>query len=235
MKKSILAVLLVFTAIQYGKAQIPGGTVAVGVDLYFSNQQSTFGSGTNETENTYMEAGVTPGIGLFIANNLEIGASVGLDYEKNSNTHPYLLAEGGTRDMETWNKSTALFVSPYVTFYKMFGKTFGMFLKASGEVAFGRQTFKDIDYDAEWDMEGVPPLAETKYKNSSWGVFATPGLVIFPNEHWGFMAELGYVGFETGKSEWDLDDHQFRLSSSSLQAILDMSLLSIGVRYFFGK
>lgn len=235
MKKTILTVILMLCAACFIGAQTPKGTVSLGVDAEFSKDNDENGSGNTQTKynSQYFSAG--PSIGWFVANNVEIGVSVDYRYSKGTYQIPYGESEQTLQNVETWSKYSEFSVTPFVSFYKMFGEKFGMFLKASGSIEKGTETDRMINYPQAYAGILAPSFSERKYKTTSWNVSASPGFIFFPAKNWGIIGEIGGIEFGSQTHQEDPDVPENKSKSTGFSFDLEMSWMSLGVKYFFGK
>jgi hypothetical protein len=116
MKKSLTSLLLLLVVIAH--AQIEKGTIAPGGSISLSYKANS------KTEQKIFDFAVAPHVGFFVANNLEIGPTVG--YAVNS-----IKQKSGTTDL-----TQSFFIGPHLKYYvkignkayvHFFGAVFGNF------------------------------------------------------------------------------------------------------------
>ncbi|WP_184548726.1 autotransporter outer membrane beta-barrel domain-containing protein [Mucilaginibacter sp. FT3.2] len=221
MKKILFLIPAFLLAFQISKAQTEKGSQTLGVNVSFNTQKtnSTAGdpSSGNITSSTtkFTSFGVGPSYSYFIADKLDIGASLG--YNRSSNDNGYQSAPSSQRQHDY---SAQLFLRKYF----MFGSKLG--LRAGPYLGYDRNNSK---YTYNYPNVATV-INSTKTDNYNGGV--NLGLVYYPSKNVGLSATLANVSYSHSKADSGTQGHA---TSNSFNANFISNNLGLSLFYVFGK
>ena len=191
------------------QAQFSAGTVSVGgsFSLSVENTERKSGSTTREDDPvTTFE--LSPSIGYFMADDLELGVQIG--YTR--------IGQSG----DNYSRATnMLAVGPYVRKYFSFGETVALFGEAGFTIASGKTTREQGNQSNDFG------------KYSVFRVGIAPGIVFRPAERLGIELSAGFLGY-TSVTQDDSDwDGNYTRKSSDFGLSLDTRTTSLGLKFYF--
>ncbi len=220
MKKTLLAAVLLFTAIANAqekneKLVIKKGTwnIAGNLSLDFSNNErrnySEYPYNTfNESKN--FAYNLLPSTSYFISDNLSVGLGVGFGHAFSE-----LSAPNDTRTSNSYS------IAPFVKKYFAIGKKVSLSLK--GEASYARINTRNNDFDTVNDI----------YTNSYF-IGIKPGITFFVSKNLALETTFGSLGYRNSKNTFSgpstgVFTHQNESFSFNLQS----SDLFFGLSYYF--
>jgi hypothetical protein len=198
-------------------AQTTQGTKVVSGSVGISTSQQK-DENLNETGKIiHTNFNISPSVGYFINDELELGAEIGLSYSKskyNNEKESYESTSEGT------NKEIGL--SPYIKKYFMLSEKVALTGAASAGFSVGR-------YKSEANYSPTP----YKHSINRFQAGIAPGITFFPTENIGLSAAFGWLGYRyvSTKSE----EGQSKSSSSNFGLDLNSSTLGIGFSYYINR
>ncbi len=207
-KLIIMAILGLFGTA--AAAQTSQGTVVLSGSVGYSKTTDNEGDEFEQYQSTF---NISPSIGYFISDGLEVGASIGYQKAKNNMFYPT------GWDMIEIEQETSLFAfAPYLTKYFMVSDRVA--LTGTGSVGFskGTSTFSFDSDKAESDLSGFQ-------------LAVVPGITFFPTEKIGINASFGSLGYASLTSE--PKEGEGKTKSSNLGLNLNASTLNVGFSYHF--
>ncbi|WP_040396761.1 outer membrane beta-barrel protein [Cesiribacter andamanensis] len=212
MKKVLFAALVACMGLSSSAyAQFQQGTIAVGGGVSMASERSKVESGnTTEKDDPINSFSLTPGIGYFIASDLEVGLRFGLGRASQKG------------DDEKWVYS-AFSAGPYVRKYFSLGESIALF--GEGGLSFGSGKIKETAGNTSREYG----------KSSTFALGITPGFMFKPSERIGIDLTAGYFGYRSTKSETynNWTENEITETDSEFGLSLDLSSVQLGVRLFF--
>jgi opacity protein-like surface antigen len=212
MKKVLFAAMVAFLGLgSSAYAQFQQGTIAVGggVSIATERSKSEWGN-TTEKDDPINSFSLSPGIGYFIADDVEVGLRFGLGRATQSG------------DDFKWAYS-AFSAGPYVRKYFSLGESVALF--GEGGLSFGGGKFKQTAGNTTREFG----------KSSTFALGITPGLMFKPTDRIGIDFTAGYFGYRSHKRDvhnnWT--DNVRTDTDSEFGLSLDLSSVQLGIRLFF--
>lgn len=213
-------------------AQINQGTKFIGGNVGYNSSTSTYTYNNpslspqdRETKFTRQEFSITPQVGVFIADNLAMGASIG--FTNGKNTNPYY-SGSATDTYSVVAKLNSFLIAPFVRYYYLPVENFGFYGQLSAGYSLDR---------ARLEYNTLTPFSE---KTTGSGAFAniTPALVFFPTNKLGLELTCGSLGYSRTKSETTSSQSSSTLTEqkqSYFGANFGLSSLTLGASYYLGR
>ena len=214
MKKKFISLLfLPFGLIPLASVgQISSGTTLLGGTLNYSSSSSRLNSDQNQVfkSNSFS---IAPKAGYFIADNVVLGASLGLNGGRQKNISTIQ------------NKQSGYSVGPFVRYYKFLGERTALF----GNAAFNYSLTKNKSLDSNQEL--------TPTNNSeSIGAYITPGLTYFASSKIGLEISLGYVGYTKTFSENSINTaNSSKTNSSGFGKYYGLANSFLGINFYLGR
>ncbi|WP_299701572.1 hypothetical protein [uncultured Pontibacter sp.] len=178
---------------------------------------------------------LAPAIGVFVKDNLEIGASVYLTKSTSESLSTNLNYRGD--DLE---EGEGRRYSVYATQYKFLKERLAM----HGTLSAGLGNTENSRFFTNRDQVGVYQLGDHYDRSSEFSVALSPGLTFFPSDRIGVSANLGSLRYsrrdigQTYKSVMYNNDPEY-IEAAYISNILELNFstmyLNFGLTYFFGK
>jgi hypothetical protein len=199
MKKFFLLVIMI-GLFEFSWAQVASGTKQIGGRFNFS-----IGSG-NDGANNSTNFTFVPAVGVFISDQLAIGAGVGITSTK---------TKFDNSDSET--SSTGVIFSPYARYHIPVSENFYFYGEGSVGITAGntKNTFAGN---------------ETKGSFTNFNIGINPGILYFVGEKVGLEASVGFFGYSTSSSKPEDGDRVNQSRSFSIS--LNPNSLNFGIRYY---
>ena len=225
MKKTLLVALFAAST-QVGHAQsIAAGTVSLGGSIGYSKTTDkvtpSSTSGTNET--TTSQFSFSPTVGYFVADNLEVGISLGYTAYR----RPYTTNTSSANVRAELDPTTTLGIGAFGRYYQMFTEQFGV----TGALGVGYQSTKRNEYSGSNILE---------YKGSGYYANITPAIVFFPIPKLGLSASMGSLGYSQFNYDYPTGPNVtapsgYDSKSNTFGASFGLSQLQFGGTYYFGR
>jgi hypothetical protein len=224
MKKNFLLVAISFFVFQLAKAQTEKGSQTIGLDLGYSyhnsneTQINTFDNTTSvaRTKINYFSLG--PNYSYFIANNLDLGASV--QYSNNTeNDYPI---NGAFGEKETTNSfGGTIYLRKYCMYSNKIGIRTGPYIG-----------YTTADQKSTATGSNADPANNLDTKTTNFNAGVNLALVYFPSKRLGFSATLADLDYNHFKNnDKPTGDHE---SGDNLSFNFINNGLSISVFLVFG-
>jgi outer membrane protein W len=225
MKKVFLFALLAAST-QVSHAQsIAAGTLSLGGSIGYSKSTDklTNSSASGTAETTTSQFSFTPTVGYFVADNLEVGLSLGYTAYR----RPYGSNSSSTVVRAELDPTTTLRLGAFGRYYKMFTEQFGV----TGALGAGYQSTKHSEYSG---------VNIQDYKASGFYADITPAIVFFPIPKLGISASIGSLGYSQFNNDYPTGPNTaapsgFESKSSTFGANFGLSQLQFGGTYYFGR
>ncbi|MCA8832903.1 hypothetical protein [Hymenobacter pini] len=213
-------------------AQITKGTKLLGGNVGYNRTTSSTTThdpaippSQQKLETKSRQFNVDPQVGLFIANNLAIGLSIG--YYSGKSTNPYSLAQVSDLYLRI-SHSNSLQVAPYLRYYYMPIATFGIFGQLSASYGRGKYT----------SVVNTPEPIHERSRQENIYISVTPTMVYFPIDKIGLELSCGSIGYSrtTGRST-SSEPRYFGNAgtSSSFGASFGFNYLNLGASYYLSR
>lgn len=220
MKKIFTTALLVMLgagAYAQTAPQTSQGNMVVSGSVSLSNETTTSDSYTNGGKNIHRSIFLSPAIGYFVNDGLEIGAGIGLSQYKSISKWD----EG-----KNYSIGQSISIRPYVRKYVPI--TEQLQLHGSGFVSFGIGNTKS--------KSNNDSSAKVQSTSTDLGIGLYPGLTYFATQKLGFSATFGSISFSRSKvkpkESYSNSSPEIR---NSFTADLSPSSVSIGISYFIAR
>lgn len=238
-KKSVLSVLLLGTAIGTAQAQTEAGKLLVSgqVNYYQSKGESTSTNPSGSVANAQQDSkqssfNFAPQIGFFVADNLALGIRGSVGSGKTIETRN----DNGSPDTYHRNdRIKGVTIGPFMRYYKMLGEKIAFYGQLAG--GYQRQTQNNSSY-----YSGINNEEYYSSEAKSTGGFATlsPGFVFFPTPKVGLELTVGSLSYTASKSESTFQSNQsyqtsYEGNSSSFGANFGLQYLAVGASFHLGK
>ena len=204
--KTTLYVLILLTLSTALSAQIPKGSIGMGMDLS-GTYSNTHHEVSNSRSDNYTKAfGINPNICFFLQKNFAFGISAGYNYR---NGYQYQWASGNQSSVEAISRSitNSGSISPYIRYYWCLSKVFAIVPQLSAtanlgsnishsESTYNNTTHRTYNQDAD-------------NRVLSYGVNFAPAFVFWPHPQYGIefaYASVGYNGSMTFTKSWKQTD-----------------------------
>ena len=213
MYKKLLLVVLSVIALQTAKAQTEKGNqllgASFGVSFTNSNNQTVFDNTISDNfKGKLTSYSVAPSYSYFMADKLDIGASVGYAYSNQK----YDPALGSQIQQQSKNFSTSVFLRKYFLWDNKIGIRTGPYL----------------NYQKQKQLY-VYTSNENKYDSDSYGGGINMDLVYYPSKHIGLAAALANLSYQhqkfTGYSQGNANSFNLNFVNSFI----------LSAYYVFGK
>ncbi|GAA4038906.1 hypothetical protein GCM10022409_25710 [Hymenobacter glaciei] len=232
MKKTILSAFLL-SAAQLAHAQsIPAGTISLGGSVGYSRSTSktsgTSGNNTSSTETNSSQFNISPSVGYFVLDNLQVGLNLGYS----SVRQPYTTSSLPYYSLPEPGPQTRLSVGPFVQYYKMVSEQFGF----TGNLGAGYQR---EHYQTYYGGNSTSPdLLEIN--GSGFYAGLTPGIVFFPIPRLGLNASMGALAYNHSNYKYPTGVNvvgpvDYTNTTSYFGANFGLSQLQFGGTYYFGR
>ncbi|GAA3994421.1 hypothetical protein [Mucilaginibacter dorajii] len=219
MKKILFLIPAFLLAFQISKAQTEKGSQTLGVNLNFSYQKSdnlSINPSDNSSVNVvnkYTLFGVAPTYSYFIANKLDIGATLGYDYlhfDNGDQSYPQ------TRHEHDYTAS--IFLRKYLMYNEKFGIRTGPYL-----------TY--VRFDSKDTYPANSSINNTTSKSDSYLAGINLGLVYYPSKCLGFAANLANLSYSHVKTDSGVNGHG---KTDNVNFNFISNNIGISVFYVFG-
>ncbi|MBQ0151627.1 MAG: outer membrane beta-barrel protein, partial [Chryseobacterium sp.] len=215
-------------------AQIAKGTT------YLSGQVGYGQVNDNNTDKKVSNFNIVPTVGFFVDTNFAIGLGIGY---KNAKTTIEDTSVATVGNITTTSVSTgkdinnAFVIEPFARKYWTLSDKLYFFGQLSVPMEFGSGKTEGSTTTTVSSSTGTPATTTTtvsqnadKAKSTAIGVAIKPGLDYFLNKNWTIEATIGEFGYNTKK--YDFDGAK---STDNFKFGLDLSAVTIGVKYVFSK
>lgn len=157
---------------------------------------------------------VSPHIGTFYRDGVEVGIGAGFSFSRNSI---------GNDGEESTYKNYMFSLSPYVRKYFPITEKLFFTAGASAGAGFGRRSSRSTP-DGSFTNTS---------KEFSFGINASPGLVYFATERLGFSIDIG--GANWSRRTTTAEQTDYKTTETSFRASFSPSSSTIGIRYIFNR
>lgn len=240
-KKTVLSVLLLGTAMGAAQAQTEAGKLLLSGQVNYN--QSEGKSTSSSTDPTFPVAIIhqeikqasfnfAPHVGFFVADNLALGISASLGSGSGKQTD--IRDEAGSLGTYYRNDRTkGISAGPFVRYYKMLGEKMGFYGQLAG--GYQRQT---QNYSTRYSgNNGQGDYSSETESTGGYGALS-PGFVFFPTQKLGIELTMGSLSYS--KSESKLQNAQpyqgsSEGSSSSFGANFGLHYLAVGASFHLGN
>ncbi|WP_426489699.1 hypothetical protein [Hymenobacter sp. 102] len=216
------------------EAQITKGTRLLGGSVGYNQSKNTstsrnptFPATQPEYEQANRSFNVSPRVGIFIADNLAAGLSIG--YSSQKATAPYYdyYSSGNPVTYQRIDRSNTLYAAPFLRYYYLPTATFGVYGQLTASYGMGKNTSEN----------SAPNQSKNEAKNSGFGIGISPALVFFPIDKLGLELAFGGIGYERNTVKTDAARNQLegKTTSSRFGANFGLDQLSLGASYYFGR
>jgi hypothetical protein len=218
MKKILFLIPAFLLAFQISKAQTEKGSQTLGVNLNFSYQKSDnlSISPSDHSTQTLLDKntlfGIAPTYSYFVANKLDVGVTLGYDYQKFDHSDQFYPQIRRQHDY-----SASLFLRKYLMYNDKFGIRTGPYL-----------TY------ARYDTKNTYPTnssSNDSSKSDSYLAGVNLGLVYYPSKCLGFAATLADVSYSHTKTNYAANGHG---TSDNVNFNFINNNIGISVFYVFG-
>ena len=241
MKLSHLAAgaLLLAATPQLAQAQTSAGTLLLSGNINYYSTTSTVELYApnpaqlprNETHSQQLV--FSPAVGFFVADNLAVGLSAGVQSGRNSATQTSYIGFGSPPVLQTLTSSEqtrSLSVGPFVRYYHMLGDKAGFYGQLAGgyEHSYRKQQIDDY----------TPNPGAASYTSNGGYASLKPGFVFFPTPRFGLELTLGGVGYSRSATQSrDLTSGATgpESTSSSFAADFGLQTLTLGAAFHLGR
>jgi hypothetical protein len=212
-KKLIICLFLPFGFLPLtSHGQISSGTTLLGGSLGFTTNANK----SNETVNQEYRSNnfyISPQAGYFIADNLVVGASLGLSNGSQKSNSKKVFEQKGFS------------AGPFVRYYKFLGEKTALFGNAA--LNFNQTKVKT--------QNSVGELT-TFQKQEGFSAILTPGLTYFASSKVGLEISLGSIGYSTNSSESNLNSSfQNTSKHSGFFKYYGLANSALGVNFYLGR
>ncbi|MBC5992332.1 outer membrane beta-barrel protein [Pontibacter cellulosilyticus] len=192
-------------------AQTSAGTISLGgsLGLYSGSMDE------NTSERKTSSYSISPYVGYFIKDGLEIGINTRLSF--NSSTTE---TEGSGQEFKT--KSFGYGIGPHIT--KYISVTDKLYFTANGGFGLSGLRTKNPELDEE--------LIST---TSGYYIAASPGLTYFATTKLGFSASIGNIGYVSFTSTDKQAQPERETNSSNFDFNFSPATATLGIRYFITR
>jgi hypothetical protein len=233
MKKIVFLVLLLASSFLKVHAQISKGTPLL-------TGRITYNRNTQEEKNTNPDAAIfgdqlksttsyfsfSPSAGLFIADNLAIGLTLGIGKQHYKspfftyNPEPILYTNIG--------EATSFSAAPFLRYYYLLKENFGFY----GQLTAG--------YSTQWEdrKNDIPNNIPYKIRESGIYIDFTPAFIFFPTSKIGLEASMGGINYNRNRSKYEnLPTGQIapEMKRTSLSSNFGFNYLALGASYYIGR
>lgn len=235
MKK--IAILCATALITLGaQAQTTKGTVALTGRFGYTQQKAE--PDKHNGKDFYNLDGYTytiaPAIGLFVKDNLEIGASVYLTMRKSESLSTNLNYRG-----DDFAEGNGKGFNIYATQYKFLKER----IAVHGTLSAGLGNTENTSFFTNSDQLKVYQSGDSYDKASEFSIALSPGISFFPSEKVGISAKLGALRYsrrdieEVHKSSMysHMEHRETAYISNTMELDFSSLHLNFGLTYFFGK
>jgi Outer membrane protein beta-barrel domain len=216
------------------EAQITKGTKLLGGSVGYSQSRNTSASRNPtspitqpEYEQITRSFNVSPRVGVFIADNLAAGISVG--YSSQKATAPYYdyYSSGNPVVYQQTGRSHTFNAAPFLRYYYLPTATFGVFGQLTASYGVGKSKTENT----------APNQPSNEAKSYGFGIGISPALVFFPIDKLGLELAFGGIGYgrNTSKTDAVRNQPEAKSTSSSFGANFGLDQLSLGASYYFGR
>ncbi|MER2997526.1 outer membrane beta-barrel protein [Pontibacter populi] len=198
-------------------AQTTQGTIVISGSLGINRNNVKSENLYNPRTTTLTSVSLTPGVGYFINDGLELGASFGLNYST------YKLDSNKESDTyKSKDTNTRFDFSPFIRKYFMLSDKFAFTGTASAGFSIGKHEFEG----------STSPIT---IESSTKGAFAyiTPGVYYFPTEKIGLSATFGSLGYSA--TTWKSEEGSNKEVQSDFGLNLSSSTFGIGFSYYINR
>lgn len=224
MNKKICFVILALLGAFSVNAQTQKGNQLLGGNIYLSTIKNTndyfsnpFYSYSASNTSRTNALGIGPTYSYFIANNLDLGATVG--YSTVKTTYTFLL--GNVNNQPSEIKTNAYSASVFLRKYYLYNNKIGI---RTGPFAQYSQAKTREKYDRPVDTNG-------NYTNKEFSAGLGLDVVFFPTKHLGFATRIGSLSYSHGKR----DQYNAQYKDDRFSLDLATSGLTLSAFYAFSK
>lgn len=196
-------------------AQTTQGTIVVSGAVGYTKNTRDFGN----SPVTQTSFNITPSMGYFILDGLEVGASIGYKQDKSNEA-----VMGGYGPVNYENVTKAFGFMPYLKKYFM----------VSDKVAFTASAQAGISKGTSTNKPSSGFYNTTELDISGFQVAVVPGISFFATDKIGINASFGSFGYSQVKSEYE-GSYEISFNTSTFGLNLDSSTLGIGFSYHFNR
>jgi outer membrane protein W len=210
MKKTIVILGFLLTAIGSANAQIEAGKISVGGVLNVTSNSNKFkdGSSTNDGDKSSRFT-LGPQVGYFISDGISIGA--GLTYQRSVST-------SAVGDIKTIGSN--FYFSPFGRYHIPMGEKFYAFGEAKLNFGFGSRKRKD-----DGNTNKISDI-------STLGIALSPGVIFFPSERVGIELAFNLISFDR-TADKNPDDSDNKTIHNDFSFGPNLFSPSLGVQLYF--
>ncbi|MDU0369945.1 hypothetical protein ACFPAF_06045 [Hymenobacter endophyticus] len=226
-----LAIGLSFLALS-AEAQIAQGTKLLGGSVGYNHSTTTWNNSSvpvaqRDYEQTNRSFNVSPQAGVFIADNLAAGISIGYTSQKTTTPYYSYSSSSNPEVYEQTSRNNTFSVAPFLRYYYMPTTTFGVF----GHLSVNYNTSKSKT------VTTGPAQQNNNGRSNGFGIGITPTLVFFPIDKLGLELSFGGIGYgrSTSKTNATRTQAESKATSSSFGAGFGLNQLSLGASYYLGR
>ncbi|WP_415327468.1 DUF3575 domain-containing protein [Chryseobacterium sp. MMS23-Vi53] len=209
----------------FSNAQIKKGAIYLSGQINYSKNETSI-TNFNSTEKDFK---IIPKVGVFVAENLAVGAGFGST--NNKFDYNEIISSGSFATFIDYKgKTNAVVIAPFVRKYWTLSDKLYFFGQLEVPMEFGKMN-QDALVTGLDGMSGFiyQQTYSDEQKYTSIGVNVKPGLDYFLNKNWSIEATIGEFGYKNKKYK----DAEYRNEKNSNFG-LNLSSVSFGVKYVFG-
>ncbi|AHJ99723.1 hypothetical protein [Hymenobacter swuensis] len=229
----LLTIGLSFSSL-VAEAQLVKGTKLLGGNLGYTRSTSTQTLNNpsipvtkREYEQVNRTFNVSPRAGVFIADNLAAGISVGYNSQKITSPLYDYSYTGNPVTYQQTARNNSFNIAPFLRYYYMPTATFGVFGQLNATYSTGKSKAETT----------APNQLDNEGKINGFGLGISPALVFFPVEKLGLELAFGGIGYgrTTSKSEATRNQPESKSMYSDFGANFGLNQLSVGASYYMGR
>ena len=241
--KNLLILIGLLAAAEAGHAQsIAAGTVSLTGNIGYNRSSATNSSSYNigngsissTTKTTNSQFGVAVSPAYFVADNLAIGLSLGLNSVGSTQKTTSTNNSGfpSPVSLPDLDPNTLIRVGVFAQYYKLFSEQFGLVSTLST----GYQRSKSHAYNSV----GNGASLATTFTGNGYYAELTPGIIFFPIPKVGISASMGALAFNHFSNDYpeaagNTPPNNYENSSNAFGAAFGFDHLAFGGTYYFGR
>ncbi|WP_187264119.1 outer membrane beta-barrel protein [Pontibacter beigongshangensis] len=175
---------------------------------------------------------ISPSIGYFILDGLEIGMAGAFTYKFSRNLSTYR-TDFGESDYRQEQKTNGFVINPYITKYFMVSTKFG--LMATADIQYinektsnnSRQIFSSSNTIQEYASKGTQ-------EETSLSIGMSPGLVFFISERFALKAHAERIGYSKDITKYSSENGGSEYKNKNLGLNFGSGNFMFGLSYYFG-
>ncbi|GAB3199409.1 hypothetical protein ABID22_002329 [Pontibacter aydingkolensis] len=227
--KKIFFTVLCFVLVQLSFAQIPQGSWTATGTLGYTSRTEEAKSGNVELNRQSYQ--VSPGIGYFVTNNLELGLMAGYRYSEHDEKNSIMAGPSYTNYHEIKNYSAGV----YARAYKFLVNNLAVYGQADVNYNFSDVSYKQVlSSFSKYELENK---TETNYFSAA----VRPGIAFFLSDKISLNATYGELSYSRNNEEQQRRELIFNETttrdtsseSNQFQLVLSSSSFNLGLSFYF--